>query len=147
MPRKPKTTGIQMLREEGQYPTGRVLEKALGRAFPAFSAFMERLEEPEYGLVSGWRYYADGKAWLCKITRKSKTILWLSVWEGSFRTGFYFTEASGSGIADLNVDARIIKAYKDNESIGRLKPLVMNISAGSQLPDLFRIIRYKLDQK
>lgn len=28
-----------------------------------------------------WRYYKDGKSWLCKITQKNKTIVWISLWE------------------------------------------------------------------
>ena len=28
-----------------------------------------------FGLVEEWRYYQDGKSWLCKITHKKKTII------------------------------------------------------------------------
>ena len=50
-----------------------------------------------------WRYYNDGKAWLCKVVNKKKTVFWLSIWEHYFKTSFYFTEKHLESIDALNI--------------------------------------------
>lgn len=137
----------QLLRDKDEYPNDAVLKKALQKSFAAYEAFTKEIAKPEYGLTPEWRYYNDGKAWLCKITRRSKTILWLSVWEGMFKTGFYFTEATGSGIKDLDIDNSLKKAYQKNKSIGKLKPLTMDVAFNNQLADLLSIVKYKMERK
>ena len=45
-----------------------------------------------------------------KVTRKSKTIFWLSVIEGTFRATFYFTDKA----KDLVANAKIAESLKEN---------------------------------
>ena len=136
-----------LLRDKDQYPSESILEGALGASYPAFSAFMAKIKEPGYKLNAEWRFYPDGKAWLCKITKSAKTVLWLSVWAGSFKTGFYFTEQSGGGIDELDIAEALKLDYRENKAIGKPKPLSLDISAEAQLPDLFTLISYKLARK
>ncbi|ULQ60863.1 DUF3788 domain-containing protein [Brucepastera parasyntrophica] len=82
----------QLLRDASVFPDGKILESALGKAYPVYSEFMDTITSGEYNLEPEWRYYNDGKAWLCKIQYKKKTVLWLSVWERFFKTSFFFTE-------------------------------------------------------
>ena len=72
-----------------------------------------------------WRYYQDGKAWLCKITFRKKTVVWLSAWSDCFKLGFYFTEKSGGGIPGLHIKDSIKADYLNHQPIGKLKPLVV----------------------
>lgn len=133
-----------LLRSREEYPDDAVLKRALKGSFPAFTAFIKTIGEPDYQLVAEWRYYLDGKAWLCKVQKKAKTVLWLSVWDGFFRTTFYFTAKSGAGIKDLEIDAKVIKDFQGNKSIGKLRPLTLIITRREQLHDLFSVIRYKM---
>lgn len=43
--------------------------------------------KPPFQLSPEWRYYNDGKSWLCKMLSKKKNLFWLSIWEGCFRGG------------------------------------------------------------
>lgn len=36
-----------------------------------------------------WRYYKDGKAWLCKVQKKRRTIVWMSAWKGYMQATVY----------------------------------------------------------
>jgi hypothetical protein len=133
----------QLLWDETKYPNDSILEGALGDVFSIYQDFLAIIQTQDHRLTPEWRYYRDGKAWLCKVTDKKKTILWLSIWEGSFKTSFYFTEKTGCGIHELDIDEKIKIDFKSNAGIGRLRPLVLDISERAQLKNLLALVEYK----
>ncbi len=137
---------IQLLNDPDVFPTKEALEKVLGKQYPVFREFMDITESEEFKLKPEWRYYKDGKAWLCKITFRKKTVVWLSVWSDCFKLGFYFTEKSGEGIPGLKVEDSMKEFYLNHKPIGKLKPLVVEVRKKSQLVDINTIIKYKIGQ-
>jgi hypothetical protein len=133
----------QLLRDPALYPDSPVLRDALGLQYGVYEQFIAAISAPEIGLEHTWRYYNDGKAWLCKIEFRKKTVLWLSVWEGHFKTAFYFTDKHAEGIEGLPVAGEIKKAFREHKAVGKLRPLVMNVAGADQLNDLLAIIRFK----
>lgn len=81
-----------VLSDPDQYPAEEIIFKYIGRTRSLWQSLFEyiRTDHPDFN--SEWRYYKDGKSWLMKVTRKSKTIFWLSVINGTFRATFYFTD-------------------------------------------------------
>ncbi|MGC3978769.1 MAG: DUF3788 family protein [Paludibacteraceae bacterium] len=138
---------MMLLREAEIVPTDSVLEKVLGTSIYAIYGELLRIVVSEYGLQFEWRYYNDGKAWLCKITNKKKTILWLSVWHGFLKTSFYFTQKSDTDIQNLPISTEIKINFSNIKAIGKLKPLVFNIGNLKQLTDLSEIVKYKKSLK
>lgn len=103
------------LRDREIIPSDLVLKNVLGDSgYSVLALFFETIIGADYGLNIAWRYYNDGKAWLGKVTHKKKTILWLSVWDGFFKTGFYFTEKHLAAI----VLHRIFRREKKRSSPG-----------------------------
>ena len=137
---------IQLLKDPDIIPTAEVLENVLGENYPVFREFMNTAESEEFKLNPEWRYYKDGKAWLCKITFRKKTVVWLSVWSDCFKLGFYFTEKSGGGIPGLKIDDSLKEYYLNHKPIGKLKPLVIETRMKSQLNDINTLLKYKIDQ-
>lgn len=135
--------GTMLLREKETEPTNEVLEKVLGNEL--FMIYREILNifSDEFSLEPQWRFYKDGNAWLCKVVDKKKTILWLSVWENYIKTGFYFTEKTGTGVLDLDIDNKIKEVFKVAKPIGKLLPLILDIKQPEQLKDLKELVRYK----
>jgi len=129
------------------FPTSEVLKNALEVSYPAFEKLMEIIASESYGLVPQWNYYKDGKAWLCKVTFKKKTVFWLSVWDGFFRTGFYFTEKNSAGITGLEIAESIKENFSRNKHIGKLIPLGIQINSKDQIADILKIIEYKKSLK
>ena len=86
-----------------------------------------------------WRYYNDGKAWLCKCQFKKKTVLWLSIWEGYFQTGFFFTAVTSQGLPEH------LQSFE--KPVGKLLPLVMKLRGADQLDDLALLVDYKKSLK
>lgn len=133
----------QLLREQEAYPSEELLQEVLGTSFPAYSSLMKTVSGSESGLTAEWNYYKDGKAWLCKVTHRKKTVFWLSVWKNCFQAGFYFTEKHLEGIAALDIDESIKEEFYRQKPIGRLLPMVFRISSEEQLVDLMKVIHLK----
>lgn len=129
------------------YPEEGVLADLLESSFPVFQRCMTKISGEPLMLSPEWRYYKDGHAWLCKVTHKKKTVFWLSVWEGFFKTTFYFTEKTGAGVADLGIDPELLEKFRSNKPIGRLIPLTISVQDETQLDDLVRIAEYKMKLK
>ncbi len=137
----------QLLRDQNIQPGKEVLEAALKESYPVYEEMVETITGTKYMLVPQWNYYKDGRAWLCKVTYKNKTVFWLSVWDGFFKTGFYFTEKNSGGIADLEISQSIKEDFVKGKPIGKLLPLTLIIGRNEQIKDLLKIIEYKKSLK
>lgn len=133
-----------LLNDPDAFPTAELLEQALGRAYPALRAFTGTVRSDVFLLNPEWRFYGDGKAWLCKITAGKRTVAWLSVWRGCFKVALYFTEKTGAGIGDLAIADSLKDQYRSNRPSGRLKPLVIEVKRRAQLGDVYALLRYKM---
>ena len=132
-----------LLRDSKVNPTNEILENALGKdIFQVYEELIKIITDVEFELKPEWNFYKDGKAWLCKVTYKKKTIFWLSIWEKHIKTGFYFTEKTRSGILSLQISEKIIKDFEETKTVGKLFPLVLNIDKERQLEDLKEIVIY-----
>ena len=133
----------QLLRESEIEPTDTIIEQALGKSFAVYKEFLDAICNGAAPINVEWRYYNDGKAWLGKAIYKKKTVFWLSIWDGFFKTSFYFTEKNGCGIDELPIDKGIKAAFRNNKPIGKLIPLVVNVNQNEQIKDLLQIVNYK----
>jgi hypothetical protein len=80
----------------------------------------KHLQQDHPDFSAQWRYYPDGKSWLLKVSRKSRTIFWLSIVEGSFRTTFYFTERAAQAISRSSLSDDLKRQYRSGKSHGKL---------------------------
>ena len=137
-----------LLRDPEVFPSNDILKDTLGETiYSVLESFLATITGDMYGLTIEWRYYNDGKAWLGKIVYKKKTILWLSVWEGFFKTGFYFTEKHIEAISTLSISEKIKEEFFKAKPIGRLVPMIIDINDNVQLNDLLTIVGFKKSLK
>jgi hypothetical protein len=134
----------QLLREPETFPSKEVLKRTLGKVYNVLEELELILTHDNYSLTFDWRYYKDSKAWLCKVSHKKKTVFWLSVWDGFFRTSFYFLERHLNGIAALQTNENSFTIKKE---WGKMLPLIFNINNKKQFPDLFKVIEFKKKAK
>ena len=135
---------IQLLREQEILPSEEVLKTALGNSYAAFYELIKTITD--IGLNHEWRFYKDGKLWLCNVNNKKKTVFWLSAWEAHFKITFFFTEKHLSGIAELDISEKIKEDFALTKPIGRLLPLLISIDKNEQLTDALKIIEFKKKQ-
>ena len=134
----------QLLREKDIIPTKEVLRDVLGNVYNVLEEVETRLTQSEFALSFDWHYYNDGKSWLCKVSHKKKTVFWLSVWEGFFKTTFYFMERHLEGIAALDISEQIKEDFCRMKPVGKLLPLQISFNRQEQIADLFKIVQFKL---
>ena len=132
-----------LLNDKNQDPDDEVLAKYLGRAKPAWDAFVAGIAAGFGEGALEWRYYNDGKAWLCKIVHKKKTVCWVSVWDKSFKTAFYFTAKNDSDIEALAIPAVLKDRYRAHAPIGKLKPLAVDVTTRKSLEPVSVLVKYK----
>jgi hypothetical protein len=134
---------MQQLRDPNTNPDPHTIASALGSSWPAYEKLAGEISGPPFKITFEWRWYNDGKAWLCKATAKGKTVFWLSAWDGYFKTSFYFTEKTGAGIATLEIDPSHKSAFASAKPIGKLIPLTLDIKQEQDLKDLLELITFK----
>jgi Protein of unknown function (DUF3788) len=132
-----------LLNDPAVPPSPEVLQNALGASYTVYEKTLAAITGEPYRLVPEWRYYNDGKAWLCKMVFKKKTIFWLSVWDGFFKAGFYFVERHCQGIHELEIDDHIRQELKKAKPFGTLYPITLSMRKPDHIDDLLRIIDYK----
>lgn len=136
------------LRDPEVFPSEMELKRVLGEpVYSVLASFLETITGREYGIEIEWRYYNDGKAWLAKVVHKNKTILWLSVWDGYFKTSFYFTEKHLEAIAALDISDAKKDEFAAMKPIGKLIPMTLNVSEQEQLDELLTVVRFKKSLK
>jgi hypothetical protein len=132
-----------LLNDKGRFPDDAVLAAHLGKAKPAWDAFAAKVAA-EFGPAAlEWRYYNDGKAWLCKVVHRKKTVCWVSVWDKYFKTVFYFTPKSDEDIAALPLPPELKAAYRAHEPFGTLKPFIVEVKSKKALEHVGVLVEYK----
>ncbi|MGA9118244.1 MAG: DUF3788 family protein [Bacteroidota bacterium] len=115
------------------YPTDEVLHSHLGKAKASFDSLFEYNHETFPDFAERWKYYNDGKNWLLNVSRKKKTLFWLSVWDGWFRTTFYLNPKAAECVRDLDIPKDLKKQFKE--------------TAGKKFRGLTVVIKAKKDVK
>ena len=97
------------------FPTEEVIFSHLGRAQPAFKLLFEYNHPNFPDFVERWKYYNDGKSWLMNVSRKKKTLFWLSVKEGAFRTTFDLNSKAAQRVPGTRIPAELKNQFKETE--------------------------------
>jgi len=124
-------------------PDRKELNFAMGENFPILDKLFSIISEPEIGLHHEWRYYNDGKSWLCKVQYKKKTIFWLSVWESFFKIGFYFVEKQLDDLFELPIDPSLKDQLNKANASGKFFPISLTIKTMAGLDDVMTLVEYK----
>ena len=98
----------------------------------------------DLNLVMEWRYYNDGKAWLCKLLNKKNNMGWLSVWSTGFRLTFYFPDKVIDGVYELDIDNEIKETAKSAKPVGKSHPIIIAMNNSKKIKDAIKILEYKM---
>lgn len=133
------------LRNPEIFPSEDILETLLGKSFPAYLELLNLFGINE--LVYEWRYYFDGKAWLCKVQKKNKTIVWMSAWEGYIQATIYFPEKYLDNIYGLKINESTKEKIRQTKNVGKSKPCIFEIKNKKILKDFNEVMQFKIKCK
>lgn len=135
------------LNDPNEFPDDVLLARQLGQAKAAWDAFMAMPQSDYPQISAAWRYYNDGKSWLCKVVQKSKTVCWVSVWDKFFKVSFYFTAKAEDAICNSALAAALKDSFLHPAGKGALRPITIEVRQSSDLAIIRELIGIKLKLK
>ena len=133
------------LTDDKIFPDNDILKDVLGRSYNAYLELIKLYDNNE--MQYEWRYYKDGKAWLCKVQKKKKTIVWMSAWKGYIQATVYFPERYLDDILKLTLAEDTKKRITETANVGKSRPCIFQIKNKKALKDLETVMKFKIDVK
>jgi hypothetical protein len=122
-----------------------VLLKVLGSSFPAYLDLLRLYDANQ--MDSTWRYYHDGKAWLCKVQKKKKTIVWMSAWQGFMKATIYIPLKVINEVYRLDLSEERKEMIKATRDVGTSKPCTFEIRDATVLDEFNKVMQFKILKK
>jgi hypothetical protein len=133
------------LKDETIYPDEQVLKAILGKSYNAFYELLKLYDHNE--MVYEWKYYNDAKAWLCKVQKKKRTIVWMSAWKGYMLATIYIPGKYIRQIYKLNLSEEAKEIIRKTKNVGKSKPCIFKIRSRKNLKDFNEVMQFKLTAK
>lgn len=130
------------LKDEAIYPDESVLKVVLGEAYSAYVDLLELYKVNEMEPI--WRYYHDGKAWLCKVQKKKKTIVWMSAWKGYMQAAIYVPEKFLDQVYALDINETLKEKFKQSRSMGKSRACIFEVCGREMLVDFEKVMQLKI---
>jgi hypothetical protein len=136
-----------VLSDKNQFPTEAIIFSHIGKSRELWLLLFEYIHRVHPDFTEQWKYYLDGKSWLLKVTRKSRTIFWLSIVEGSFRTTFYFSDKARKAISESSLSEDLKKQFKGGENFGAIRGITILYKNRRDVENAKRLIDIKMSVK
>ena len=133
-----------VLTDKDEFPSEEVIASHLGKRMALWNAVFEFIHAEHVDLEKRWRYYNDGKSWLLNVSRKKKTVFWLSVIRGTFRITAYFTDKAAESIAASALSAELKERFVAAKAMGMIRGITITFKKKSDVEDAKILIALKL---
>jgi hypothetical protein len=119
-----------------------VLQNILEDSYLAYKALLELYDS--MGMVYEWKYYSDGKAWLCKVQKKKKTVIWMSAWKGYMQATIYIHDKDIEKFKSLDLRQEIKERIVSAKKVGKSLPVMFEIRDREVLKDIEKVALFKI---
>ena len=131
------------LNDKDQFPDDEVLSRSLGEVKSVWDSFIGLLNERYPAFSAEWRYYRDGKSWLYKVTKKKKTVCWVSVSPNAFKATFYFPDRAEDPIVTSTLRKEYVEQFLHGKRYGRIRGVTVTVKKSSDLASIKKLIAIK----
>ena len=131
------------LNDKDEFPDDKVLGRYLGKMKDTWDSFIAFLNDSYPSFSGQWRYYRDGKSWLHRITKKKKTICWVSVYDNSFKTTFYFPDRAEESIKASKLKREYVDQFAHGKKYGKIRGVTVVIKKPADLNATKTLIEIK----
>ena len=136
-----------ILTDREQFPTEEVIFSYIGKSKIFWNSVFKYIQTNHPDFTEQWKYYNDGKCWLLKVTKKSKTIFWLSVLRESFRITFYFGDKAELLIMESSISNHLKEQFEKAKRYNKIRGISLTISSKEDIEDVTTLIAIKLQIK
>jgi len=137
----------QILTDKNQFPTEEVIFSHIGQSKIFWESIFKHIHTNHPDFTEQWKYYKDGKSWLLKITKKSKTIFWLSIIKDSFRITFYFGDKAEPAIMESVISDKLKDKFLNGKRYGKIRGITLTIKNNRDIDYVKSLITIKLNIK
>ena len=137
----------KVLTDENQFPTEEIIFSHIGKSNVLWESLFQYINGAYPDFDAQWKYYRDGKSWLMKMTRKSKTIFWLSIVEGAFIITFYFGDKAEPMIMESALPAEMKKEFKAAKRYNKIRGITITMKDQQDIEHTKILILIKLKLK
>ncbi|MGE5399621.1 MAG: DUF3788 family protein [Ignavibacteriales bacterium] len=137
----------QMLTDKDQFPVEEIIFAHIGKSRLLWDSVFDYIHANHPDFIEQWRYYNDGKSWLLKTTRKSKTVFWLAVQKDTFIMTFYFTEKAKDAIAGSNISEELKEQFISGKRFGKIRGISIIFERKKNVEDAIALMEIKLKLK
>jgi hypothetical protein len=132
------------LHDKNIFPTDTIIFKILGKNKSHWIGLFDFIRSQYPDIEANWRYYNDGKTWLLKVTRKGKTVFWLSLIDAAFRTTFYFNIKHDNFVLASPISDDLKEQYEKNKKFNKIKPITVKVRYKKDIDNIKKLIEMKL---
>ena len=136
-----------ILSDESQFPTDKIVFSHIGKSKTLWAALFQYLDQEHPDFTREWRYYNDGKSWLMKVQHKKKTVFWLSILKGSFRTTFYVHEKAKKTVEESSISKELKDQFRNGKSYGKIRGITVVYKRKKDIDYAKELIGIKLSIK
>jgi hypothetical protein len=98
-------------------------------------------------LIEQWKYYKDGKCWLLKVSKKTKTIFWIAIFKDTFRMTFYFSDKAEQSINNAPISDELKEQFINGKRYNKIRGLSIYFKYKRDIEYAKSLIRIKLSVK
>lgn len=133
-----------VLSDKDQFPTEEIIFSHIEKTKKQWDSIFNYIhtEYPQFSEL--WKYYNDGKSWLLKVTKKSKTIFWLSIIPKSFRITFYFGDKAEQSILESKISEKLKNQFIEGKRFGKIRGLTLLMNEKQNVEFVKELIIIKL---
>ncbi len=136
-----------VLNNPEQFPEEEIIFAHIGKAKDIWIKLFEFLKKNYPEIVSEWRYYNDGKSWLLKTQKKTKTMFWLSIQQNSFVTTFYFNDKAEQMILESGISDELKNQFVNGKRYNKIRGLTITYNSLTDLEYFKELFKIKLSIK
>ena len=136
-----------ILTNKNEFPTEEIIFSHIGKSKVLWQSVFEFIHTTHPDLSKEWRYYNDGKSWLLKVVKKTKTVCWVSVLKNSFRMTFYFTDKAEQSILNSSISDELKEQFKNGKHYNKIRGLTITFKYKKDVEYAKVLIALKLSLK
>jgi len=134
---------VFVLGDPSVYPSEEIISGILGQKTELWQKVLDYATGNHKDVISGWKYYNDGKQWLFRLQIRKKTIFWAAMLADTFRITFYFGDKAESLVEGSTLPENVKSDFRSAQRFGSTRPVTMKVSGSGDLETIFKLIDLK----
>lgn len=132
--------------DKQQQPTEKLLENALGKAYPLWKQIVDFTHASCAAAKDEWKLSSEKLGWSFRINDVKKVIVYLMPFENAFQLSMVFGERAVNNILASDIDESLKKELQQAKAYAEGRGIRIRVNNSSLLKDIFKLIGFKLSK-